>query len=118
MANCVNISHPDFKKLQKETNINSFELEMIVSNWQSKNNTDEFPTAEEILKINTKYDISLKNKTQAELEITKIITADNSSIQIIQKQLGSLPDNVITERQNQEIVDYAKNNFENRITIF
>ena len=49
MSNCVNISHPDFVKLEQATGINSVELEELVSDWQEENNTDEFPTKEDLL---------------------------------------------------------------------
>lgn len=42
--NCINKSHPDFVKLQKETGLRPFQLELKVVAWQMVNNTDMFPT--------------------------------------------------------------------------
>ena len=45
---CINISHPSFVKLLQESNIPSFELEITVSDWQEQNDTDDFPTLEQL----------------------------------------------------------------------
>lgn len=45
---CINKSHPEFKKLVEETGKNPFVLETTVGIWQSKNNTDRFPSTEEL----------------------------------------------------------------------
>ena len=45
---CVNIGSPEFKKLVEETNSDPLELAANISLWQDSNNTDEFPTTEEI----------------------------------------------------------------------
>lgn len=49
--NCVNIKHPDFQKLLKESNIPSFELEIKVADWQEKNGVDKFPSVSDLLPI-------------------------------------------------------------------
>jgi hypothetical protein len=45
---CVNISHPEFKKLQEETGMESFALEMAVADYQNTYGMDDFPPADHI----------------------------------------------------------------------
>lgn len=42
--NCINKSHPSYKKLLEETGLRPFQLELKVVAWQMANDTDEFPT--------------------------------------------------------------------------
>ena len=46
---CVNIKHPEFIKLVKDSNIPTHELDYLVAKWQKDNNSDEFPTLAQIL---------------------------------------------------------------------
>ena len=46
---CVNIKHPEFIKLVKDSNIPTYELDYLVAKWQKDNNSDEFPTLAQIL---------------------------------------------------------------------
>jgi hypothetical protein len=48
MDRCINISHPEFKELVRQSNINPLILKSKVGVWQEKNNTDKFPTLEEL----------------------------------------------------------------------
>ena len=45
---CINKSHPDFKALQEDLNMNSEILAAKVSVWMSNNTAERFPTSEEI----------------------------------------------------------------------
>ena len=45
---CINISHPDFKALQEDLNINPEVLKAEVSVWMDSNTAERFPTAEEL----------------------------------------------------------------------
>lgn len=45
---CINKSHPTFQELLKNSNLDSFTLELEVSNWQEVNNTDKFPTLNDL----------------------------------------------------------------------
>jgi hypothetical protein len=45
---CINISHPDFKALQEDLNINPEVLKAKVSVWMDSNTAERFPTAEEL----------------------------------------------------------------------
>jgi hypothetical protein len=65
MDRCINISHPEFKELVRQSNINPLILKSKVGVWQEKNNTDKFPTLEQlgvraninVGRINSKQDI-------------------------------------------------------------
>lgn len=48
MAKCINTSHPDFKKLEQDSGIDFLDLEIMVSDWQSARNTDEFPSLDQL----------------------------------------------------------------------
>ena len=46
--NCINIKSPEFIKLLEDSNMSSFELEIYISSWQDSNNTDEFPSVNQV----------------------------------------------------------------------
>jgi len=53
---CINISHPEYKALKKsvqklDPNMPDIIVEIYLSKWQTKNNTDEFPSAVDLLSI-------------------------------------------------------------------
>lgn len=52
MNKCININHPEFKKLVEESKMNPLVLKSKVGVWQEKNDTDEFPSMEELLNDN------------------------------------------------------------------
>lgn len=55
MANrCVNINHPDFKELLNQSSLDPISLAADVSIWQDRNDTDLFPTLEQ---LNGKSDV-------------------------------------------------------------
>ena len=45
---CINIGSPEFKKLVEETNSDPLELAANISLWQDSNNTDEFPSVNQV----------------------------------------------------------------------
>ena len=45
---CINTSNPEFQKLVADSEFSEFEIEMMVVGWQSENNTDEFPTLDDL----------------------------------------------------------------------
>lgn len=52
MNKCININHPEFKKLVEESKMNPLILKSKVGVWQEKNDTYDFPTLEELLNDN------------------------------------------------------------------
>ena len=48
MAKCININHPDFKKLASESGIHPAILAAQMGVWMEKNNTDEWPKLEQL----------------------------------------------------------------------
>lgn len=48
MDKCINISHKDFQELVRQSNINPLILKSKVGVWQEANNSDEFPTIEQL----------------------------------------------------------------------
>lgn len=51
--NCINIKHPEFKKLQKESGLKSLILEIKVSTWQKETGLNRFPSLNDILSFDT-----------------------------------------------------------------
>lgn len=91
MAKCINTSHPDFIRLEKESGMDSFVLEVAVSDWQSIRNTDEFPSLK---------DITAPNQVQYVLKAVDILSSDKAK-QVFEKgrkNSWSL-DKVLTELQ-------------------
>lgn len=81
MERCVNINHPDFKKLMIEAGINPLVLKSKVGVWQEKNNTDEFPTLEEIGIKSNQVNYNLKA-----VDILKDINENPTSYQLSQNR--------------------------------
>jgi len=50
MNKCINVGHPEFKKLVEQSKMNPLVLKSKVGVWQEMNNTDDFPSIEELLK--------------------------------------------------------------------
>jgi len=48
MAKCININHPEFKKLASESGIHPAILAAQMGVWMEKNNTDEWPRLEQL----------------------------------------------------------------------
>ncbi len=48
MDKCVNTSHLEFKKLVEQSKMNPLVLKSKIGVWQEKNNSDDFPTIEEL----------------------------------------------------------------------
>lgn len=48
MDSCINIKHPEFVSLAKQSNINPLILKSKVGVWQEQNNTNRFPTLKEL----------------------------------------------------------------------
>jgi hypothetical protein len=48
MDKCINTKHPEFIKLAEQANINPLILKSKVGVWQEKNNSDDFPTLQEL----------------------------------------------------------------------
>lgn len=46
---CVNINHPEFKELLQQSDLDPISLAADVSIWQDRNNTDLFPTLEQLV---------------------------------------------------------------------
>lgn len=48
MSKCININHPEFKELVKQTNLDPLRLSTKMGLWMEKNNTDAWPTLEQL----------------------------------------------------------------------
>jgi hypothetical protein len=48
MANCININHPDFLALVRKSGLNRGTLSGMMGVWMDENNTDEWPTLEQL----------------------------------------------------------------------
>lgn len=48
---CINRSSKEFKTLQKDTNISELALATMIGKWQEQNNSDEFPSFNELLGV-------------------------------------------------------------------
>lgn len=68
---CVNISHPDFKKLLEETGKDSFELETDIVLWQDRTGSDEFPEASDIRDV---YYSTEEAKSLPDAEVNQKLT--------------------------------------------
>ena len=88
MSSCINTGHPDFIKLQEQSGINQMILSAKIKTWQNDNGMDRFPTLGE-LRSND-----------------------------MRTQLESLPSNTITKSQIEDILNYAKANFEVPVLVF
>jgi hypothetical protein len=51
MSICINTSHPEFIALQRSTGINPAILRAEVALWQQRNNSDQFPSASELMGV-------------------------------------------------------------------
>ena len=47
MIKCVNINHPDFDQLLKDSGMDPIALSAEMGVWMEENNTDEWPTLEQ-----------------------------------------------------------------------
>ena len=45
---CINTKHPEFLTLLKDTGLRPFQLELKVVAWQMANDTDVFPTPQQL----------------------------------------------------------------------
>jgi hypothetical protein len=48
MATCINRNHPNFKQISEANNNNDILANILIDNWQQRNNTDIIPTLEEL----------------------------------------------------------------------
>ena len=62
MNKCVNIKLAEFKELVEQTGINPLVLSARMGVWMEQNNTDEWPTLEQLnLQNQVNYDLKLVN---------------------------------------------------------
>jgi len=73
---CLNISHPDFQKLLKETNIPSDLLAGIVNELVNSGQATLFPTAKQIKDYLNKGNVIKENPQQAKKSILKKVNAN------------------------------------------
>ena len=62
MDKCINTKHPEFIKLAKQVNMNPLILKSKIGVWQEKNNSDDFPTLEELGSLKTSLGKELEYK--------------------------------------------------------
>ena len=48
MDKCINVKHPEFIELAKQSGMNPLILKSKIGVWQEKNNSDDFPTLAEL----------------------------------------------------------------------
>lgn len=58
--NCINLSHPDYKSLKESSKLKEPVLKAKIALWQSNNNTESFPSLEELNQISG-IDLTHKN---------------------------------------------------------
>lgn len=51
MQRCVNINHPEFKELLEQSGVDPISLAADISIWQDRNDTDLFPTLEQLTPV-------------------------------------------------------------------
>ena len=92
MGQCINIKHPDFKKLQAESGLDSLRLSAKMGVWMDDNFSDEWPTLEQ-LGINP-------NQVNYELKSAQILLTDKAK-QIFDKgkKVGWDLNKILTELQ-------------------
>jgi Ca2+-binding EF-hand superfamily protein len=70
---CINIKHPEFIALQKETGLSVTDLELEVASWQRMTGEERFPTAEELDETRSKVFIRTPiNKLDSVLQDVKV----------------------------------------------
>jgi predicted nucleic-acid-binding Zn-ribbon protein len=94
---CINISHPDFKALQEDLNINPEVLKAKVSVWMDNNTAERFPTAEELNKntiFYSKQNLNPFQKQAADIYWNHVYNKNLSDLRIeqINKALKEISD--------------------------
>ena len=64
MDKCINTKHPEFIKLAKQANMNPLVLKSKIGVWQEKNNSDDFPTLEELGIVQEAPNLGSNNNTK------------------------------------------------------
>ena len=64
MDKCINTEHPEFIKLAKQANMNPLVLKSKIGVWQEKNNSDDFPTLEELGIVQEAPNLGSNNNTK------------------------------------------------------
>lgn len=117
---CINLKHPEFISLVNTTGLNEHLVSLHVTMWMEKNNTDDFPSAKELLDyIQEKY--SSKKINDNSEEENKIDYDFNSSPSLenpfaardrITKQLATVKNRFIPEgnynKLKQFVINYNK----------
>ena len=85
MDKCINTEHPEFIKLAEQANINPLILKSKVGVWQEKNNSDDFPTLEELRIVQEAPDyLKLQN---IEVDFDNVDTALDDKLKLLYKDL-------------------------------
>jgi ABC-type uncharacterized transport system substrate-binding protein len=96
---CINHNHPEFEFLLNESGLSKLELELTIDEFQSKNNTDEFPSIEDLNKSSTKVGVEElfdENPELANQVYSKILTNSGISGENLLSLL--LKDNIIEKQ--------------------
>ena len=64
MDKCINTKHPEFIELAKQVNMNPLVLKSKIGVWQEKNNSDDFPTLEELGIVQEAPNLGSNNNTK------------------------------------------------------
>lgn len=95
MAQCININHPEYSKLLTQSGLSSMQLSAKMGVWMEKNNSDEWPTLEQ-------------------LGITPILAAKSSIDSTTRDVFNHYPNKVYSEQQvinlAKRVKEYNKNN--------
>lgn len=82
MANCVNINHPDIKRLSTEFNIEPVATAAIVGVWQEKNTLDRFPSSDEFReRLNPELLLATIPEISDKVTPVKGLTGNNLSVE-------------------------------------
>jgi hypothetical protein len=88
MAKCININHPEFKKLASKSGIHPAILAAEMGVWMEKNNTDEWPRLEQ-LDIFKQVNLS---PTDTQLFKTFLQESTDITVKDIEKHIAGLAD--------------------------
>lgn len=102
---CINIGHPDFKKLQKELkDVPQDILEVKVGLWMDNSGEDRFPTVDE---LNIRYDE----------EFIEYATSKRSNVKVLKEELGTeAPILIENTKENFERIENVSNLILNKLS--
>ena len=91
MVNCVNIKHPDFKKLVNESKLTPFEVEMLVAKYQlDRGLTTAFPTLTMLNEVKVLQDrTTINNFIQKHLKLSLAKASKNFIANLTEEDIST-----------------------------